>query len=87
MLTLQINKKYPKLHILVNNAGVSFMKKGFTADNVGVIAQVVHGCIVVACDSKCKYNFFMELLLASFLLSSTLCPLNQSSLDHCDLHL
>ena len=41
-LALQINKKYPKLHILVNNAGVSFMKKEFTSDNVGVIAQV--GC-------------------------------------------
>ena len=48
----QINKKYPKLHILVNNAGVSFMKKEFTSDNVGVIAQVrrnggIHqGCLI-----------------------------------------
>lgn len=37
-----INKKYPKLHILVNNAGVAFLKKDFTADKVGVIAQTNH---------------------------------------------
>lgn len=38
----EINAKYPKLHILINNAGVSFMKKEFTSDNVGVIAQTNH---------------------------------------------
>lgn len=38
----EINKKFPKLHILVNNAGVSFLKKEFTSDNVGVIAQTNH---------------------------------------------
>ena len=37
-----INKQYPKLHILINNAGVSFLKKDFTEDKVGVIAQTNH---------------------------------------------
>lgn len=37
-----INKTYPHLHILVNNAGVSFMKKCFTPKGVGGIAQVWH---------------------------------------------
>lgn len=37
---LQINQKYKEINILVNNAGVSFMKKTFTEDGVGGIAQV-----------------------------------------------
>jgi len=36
----QVNKSNKELHILVNNAGVSYMKKYFTSDNVGGIAQV-----------------------------------------------
>jgi hypothetical protein len=35
-----VNKGNKDLHILVNNAGVSYMKKTFTGDNVGGIAQV-----------------------------------------------
>jgi NAD(P)-dependent dehydrogenase (short-subunit alcohol dehydrogenase family) len=35
-----INKTYNELDILINNAGVSFMKKCFTPDGIGGIAQV-----------------------------------------------
>ncbi|KAF5827890.1 hypothetical protein DUNSADRAFT_18581 [Dunaliella salina] len=35
----EVNKDNKELNILVNNAGVSFMKKYFTSDNVGGIAQ------------------------------------------------
>jgi len=35
----EFDKKYASLHILVNNAGVSFMKKCFTEEGVGGIAQ------------------------------------------------
>ncbi|KXZ55707.1 hypothetical protein GPECTOR_2g1257 [Gonium pectorale] len=37
-----IDKQYPQLHILVNNAGVSFMSKNFTPEGVGGIAQTNH---------------------------------------------
>ncbi|EFJ49458.1 hypothetical protein VOLCADRAFT_104328 [Volvox carteri f. nagariensis] len=37
-----INKEYPQLHILINNAGVSFMSKTFTPEGVGGIAQTNH---------------------------------------------
>jgi NAD(P)-dependent dehydrogenase (short-subunit alcohol dehydrogenase family) len=33
------NKNYDKLHILVNNAGVSFMQRTMTPEGVGGIAQ------------------------------------------------
>ncbi len=36
---LQVDSKYPELHILVNNAGISFLKRSFTPDNVGALAQ------------------------------------------------
>jgi hypothetical protein len=39
---MQVNKGNKELHIPVNNAGVSDMKKHFTSDNVGGIAQVVN---------------------------------------------
>ncbi|KAL6750425.1 hypothetical protein V8C86DRAFT_2813036 [Haematococcus lacustris] len=35
----EVNAAYPELHILVNNAGVSFMKRCFTEEGVGGIAQ------------------------------------------------
>lgn len=38
----EFDKKYPSLHILVNNAGIAFMKKFFTEDGVGGIAQTNH---------------------------------------------
>lgn len=44
-----MNKEYKELHILVNNAGVSFMKKNFTSDGVGGIAQAGI-CIYEASD-------------------------------------
>ncbi|GIL92709.1 hypothetical protein Vretimale_19417 [Volvox reticuliferus] len=37
-----INKEFPQLHILVNNAGTCFMEKNFTPDGVGGIAQTNH---------------------------------------------
>ncbi|PNH06526.1 WW domain-containing oxidoreductase [Tetrabaena socialis] len=37
-----INEQYPAIHILINNAGVSFMSKTFTPDGVGGIAQTNH---------------------------------------------
>ena len=40
----QICKRYPSLHILVNNAGVAFMKRSFTEDGVGALAQVSVWC-------------------------------------------
>mmetsp|Transcript_24448 Transcript_24448/g.53399 ORF Transcript_24448/g.53399 Transcript_24448/m.53399 type:complete len:355 (+) Transcript_24448:113-1177(+) len=38
----EVNSKYSNLHILVNNAGVSFMTRCFTEDGVGGIAQTNH---------------------------------------------
>lgn len=35
----QVDAAYPELHVLVNNAGVSFMKRTITADGIGGIAQ------------------------------------------------
>ncbi|GLC47990.1 hypothetical protein PLESTB_000047100 [Pleodorina starrii] len=37
-----VDKQYPKIDILINNAGVSFMGKTFTPDGVGGIAQTNH---------------------------------------------
>lgn len=35
-----VEKEFPQLHILINNAGVSFMGRTFTPEGVGGIAQV-----------------------------------------------
>ncbi len=35
----EVNTQFPALHILVNNAGMSFMKRCMTAEGVGGLAQ------------------------------------------------